>query len=461
MTMTIQTRLAHLNSGNMNGQTRHDQRAPGHVPDYVDKLRIDKNSVLIEPPDADKLYREISKHRKAAKQQALRKDARLAMTGIITFGEEAVDIVNGLSVDDQNQIFTEVAKKVAAHLDRELIGLVVHRDETNVHAHYMLRGYKYDLETGQELPTRLTKADTRELQDVAAEPVALFGIKRGTPKEERIANGEDRSKWDHIPVKGMHQREAADKARIAALETRIEKLDAEAKQSLVRKEKNERLADKARLDAETCKGNADKVAKRLEAYERREAEAKANCERLDAEKADLEKQIKTLRENQQHIRKVMPVLDGKKPMLGKGLIVSDEGLDTFHDQVAGYIASMAQEATKEARQRIEEREAALASHEHDLERKEAGWHESNQTLMDREKRLDNVDALVRQNTQLKATLDAMGMHIGKVLGIENASMNNGKIATAMAEAWNMAEFKAALKKAKLVERDNNSNEMTR
>ena len=96
MTMTISVRLEHLNSVTYGGQQQHDMRDAKRIPKYVDKDRSDKNSILIAGPSADHLQQEIIRHRKKAKQRGFRKDGRLALSGIVTFGTEAQSIINDM-----------------------------------------------------------------------------------------------------------------------------------------------------------------------------------------------------------------------------------------------------------------------------------------------------------------------------------------------------------------------------
>lgn len=204
MSKTISIRLAGQSGRKAGGQRRHDMRDPQHVPAYVDRDKGADNSVIIAPPEPSALRDEIAKHRAAAGQQKLRADARISYSGIITFGTEAQPIISSLPKSEQDALYQQVAERIAERADRDLIGLVVHRDEAAPHAHFTLRGYKLGAD-GKEQPLRLGKKDTAELQDIAAAEVASLGIERGKPKAQRIADGEDRSTYIHRSVKQLHE----------------------------------------------------------------------------------------------------------------------------------------------------------------------------------------------------------------------------------------------------------------
>jgi len=200
----ISVRLEPLSGRKAQGQRSHDIREKGKIPEYVDSSATKLNSILMEPPHPSVLRREISKNRKEHGQQKLRADARIAFSGIITFGKEAQEKINRMGYGEQDLVMSEVAERVAKETGHSLIGLAVHRDETAVHCHFMLRGYRQD-ESGKEQPLRLGTKDLSFLQTAAAEEVKSIGISRGTPKKEREEAGEDKSKTIHRSVKRLHE----------------------------------------------------------------------------------------------------------------------------------------------------------------------------------------------------------------------------------------------------------------
>lgn len=202
MSKTISVRVAPMTGRASGGQRDHDLRNPKKTPDYVDQSKKHLNSVIIETPRPSTIRAEIAANRLAAGQQKLRADARITIAGIITFGTEAQATIQNLSKHAQDDLFEKVATRVARESKRDLLGLVVHRDESAIHAHFTLRGYR--LENGREQAPRLTPTDLKRLQDVVAEEVKHLGIERGTPKAERQARGDSLEKIIHRSVAELH-----------------------------------------------------------------------------------------------------------------------------------------------------------------------------------------------------------------------------------------------------------------
>ncbi|MBU2720722.1 recombinase [Acidithiobacillus ferridurans] len=479
MTMTISVRLEHLNSVTYGGQQQHDMRDAKRIPKYVDKDRSDKNSILIAGPSADHLQQEIIRHRKKAKQRGFRKDGRLALSGIVTFGTEAQSIINDMTPEKQNAVFRKIAERTAKLADRELISLVVHRDESAPHAHFMLRSYKHDQETGHEIPMNLTAVDLRMLQDVAGNEVSDLGITRGKSKKKRIADGEEPANWIHRSVKQLHETLPAD---IAKVEERRKQIEIEAEEALDRYLKNIRFAEQAPIDLEQKKGDEEKVKKRLEVYKKRAEDAEEKQRQLDDEKNKLDVDIAANREalekldagiakkqqevalldaqSQQkkavtaQVRDAMPVLEGKIIPMTRNRILSQEAVDAYHAQVAEYIrdkaVQMGRNAIREAHENVTRREENVKEREAQVQHKESSLLEWDAALKTREQRLDNYASVLDENRKLKLRLETIGTHVGHILGIENASMNRGKTLRAVESASSMASFRKALAEQRLI-----------
>ncbi len=206
MSTAISVRVQPMRASKAGGQAGHDLRQGGRIPGYVDEERIEQNSVLLNPPNFNDLYEEIAQHRKQAKQQKMRKDARIAVSGVITFGTESQPILKKLSIDEQNNLFLQVAKEIENKTGHSLLSLVVHRDESALHAHFMLRGYKYDEKTGKESAWNKKPSDLKALQDTAAncEIVKKLGITRGISKKQRLSEGQPLDKVIHKTVRELH-----------------------------------------------------------------------------------------------------------------------------------------------------------------------------------------------------------------------------------------------------------------
>ena len=202
MSMTVSVRVEHRDKSRSAGQRNHDLRK-SHVPDYVDKSRSQYNSVLIEPLSSSELERLVGE-RRIGKKRKLRSDAAIATTGILTFGREAHQVIASLSIDEQNELIMKACKSVVSEFDNELTGLVIHRDEQSVHAHFQTCSWNRN---GLANSKVITPELASKLQDVAGACFSAYGISRGISKEERIKNGE---KPKHKTVKELHETEAVD-----------------------------------------------------------------------------------------------------------------------------------------------------------------------------------------------------------------------------------------------------------
>lgn len=202
MSMTVSVRVEHRDKSRSAGQRNHDLRK-SHVPAYVDKSRSQHNSVLIEPLTSSELEKLVGE-RRVGKKRKLRSDAAVATSGILTFGREAHQVIASLSIDEQNELIMKACKSVVSEFGNELTGLVVHRDEQSVHAHFQTCSWnKKGLANSKVITPELAS----KLQDVAGACFSAYGISRGISKEERINNGE---KPKHKTVKELHETEVSD-----------------------------------------------------------------------------------------------------------------------------------------------------------------------------------------------------------------------------------------------------------
>lgn len=250
MSKTISVRVAPMTGRASGGQRDHDLRDPKKTPDYVDQTKSHLNSVILATPKPSTIRAEIAANRLAAGQKKLQANARITIAGIITFGTEAQSTIQNLSERAQNDLFEKVAARVARETKHPILGLVVHRDESAIHAHFTLRGYR--LENGREQAPRLTPTDLKRLQDVVAEEVRHLGINRGTPKTERQARGDSLDKIIHRSVAELHADLPKELAALA------EKRDYYAA-----------LLAKAETKLQTETAKAEALEKRISVYEHR------------------------------------------------------------------------------------------------------------------------------------------------------------------------------------------------
>jgi len=268
----ISVRVEHKAQNKAGGQRRHDTRT-GKQPGYVDGDRSHLNSTLLEPVKESALRRECESRREQRKAsepelRAMRSDAAVATTGLISFGREAQKILEALPVEEQNRRILATAQAAAAHMNTTLTGLVVHRDESAIHAHFQCPAVALD---GHPISQTLKPSGTSKMQDVAAEAAwSDLGITRGERYGDRIARGEPRSKTVHRSVKELH----------VDLVKELEQARQRAAEAAEKAAKNERLAAQTQAKIDAGAGDLKKQQKRLKTYlgrveKARQEEAKA------------------------------------------------------------------------------------------------------------------------------------------------------------------------------------------
>lgn len=197
-------RLRHRNDVQTNAQNRHDLRK-GYQPKYVDGDRIELNDVLIKPLGGAEL-KQICNSRRAqrALQKRAKTDGKVATTGLLAFGTEAQVWFEALDIATQNLAFRTIAEAICRRCNTTLTGLVVHRDESAVHAHFQMPSYDLD---GNPLTKTMTWRDYSRLQDLVAETILEFEprIERGNRKRDRIAAGADPADTINRSVKRLHE----------------------------------------------------------------------------------------------------------------------------------------------------------------------------------------------------------------------------------------------------------------
>ncbi|OCX83352.1 hypothetical protein A6P08_10745 [Acidithiobacillus thiooxidans] len=416
----------------------------------MDQERTADNDLIIAPANPTTL-RQTCLERRAQRncQRILKSDAAIAMGGIITFGTEAQAVIQALSRAEQRAMYRSIGERLAERLNTTLTGLVVHNDEAAPHAHFQMPGYDLD---GVPLSKTVTREVTSALQDIAGQVLAAQGlsITRGKAKQERVKDDEDWSKIIHRSVQQLHEDLPTE---IAAAEQRRTEAEREAGEAEKKREKNAGLAAKAKEDLEAGRGDVEKVQKRLKAYERRQAEAEKQIKALEQEQTDLEVAIARKQKTVERIQAQMPQLVSAKKLLSKNLMVAPEDLADYHQEVAEYIrdaiVANVESAVQAEKARIVQREQAVRAKESQLNGQEAELQEWHETLNTRENRLKNHDDVYAENTRLKQRLETVGMHVGSILGIQNASMNRGKVLRVVESASSMASFQKALAEQKL------------
>lgn len=189
----------------LSGQRKHDLRV-GRQPDYVDASRTHLNRVIIEPETPSEMRFICSERRRlnAKHVRAMKSNAAVATCGIITFGVEAARMFDALPPEQQDAAFVELAEAAARKLETSVHGLVVHCDESTIHAHFQLAAYDW---SGQPLSKTTKPAVLSELQDIAAEIMSSYcpGIERGRRYGDRIEAGATRAETLHKSVRELHE----------------------------------------------------------------------------------------------------------------------------------------------------------------------------------------------------------------------------------------------------------------
>ena len=266
--MKISVRIETRTRANATGQRNHDMRT-GRQPSYVDPARSNLNSVIYAPEPTGNMLRECEERRKRREtKRAMRTDAAIAISGIITFDKEAAEYVKNLSIEEQDKLFLQSARDVAESMGTTLTGLVVHRDEFSPHAHFQCPAVRLD---GYPVSKGLDRESFSKLQDVAAVAWADHGIERGekkTDKVQRLRNegktvAEITAETVHRSVKQLHE----------DLPLEIANRERESEELKAKLSKNRDLLRKVESDLAAGKISAEKAAKRMEAYQRRAAEA--------------------------------------------------------------------------------------------------------------------------------------------------------------------------------------------
>ncbi|MEQ8601119.1 MAG: plasmid recombination protein [Devosia sp.] len=261
-------------------QIMHDRRI-GYVPDNVNQALGHLNEIVIEPINAVEL-RQICRKRRELRntKRAMKSNASVLSAGVIVFGRVAQKYFDQLDSKTQTEAFLRVATDIANYLNTTLVGLVIHRDETSVHAHFCMPSFDLN---GYPISDASSKSKISGLQDIAATAIASFEsqVERGHTKVSRITNGAEHGDTDHLSLRDWKRlnKERRDELRrteeeIAVLETRrlleserIEKLEAKQaaaelaashaeKRAQEADNEKERILTSAKLEGDALKAQA-------------------------------------------------------------------------------------------------------------------------------------------------------------------------------------------------------------
>ncbi|WP_417808788.1 plasmid recombination protein [Thioclava sp.] len=343
----VSVRLEARSMSKAKGTRNHDYRL-GKVPDYVNRDLSHLNRKLCELRPLFQIRNENAElRRRAGRQRAMKSNAAVVTAGIITFGTEAARMFEALEPQAQDAAFKELANTIAATLDTALESLIVHLDETTIHAHFTLRGYS---EAGLALSDTMKAGTMSELQDIAADVMAQHcpGIERGHRKRDRLAAGARYADTLHRSVRQLHE----DLPReIAAREAEMESLELRALELRASMVKTQAIIDK--LNATVAL--SEKEAKRLQIYavrlQKKEEELAAVEFALEAKRQRVEADSKAVDETSAQLRAEATVLDSERVNL----------------QRAEQEAAKATQIARERRERAGKREAAADKKEVEFE----------------------------------------------------------------------------------------------
>jgi|DEB0MinimDraft_12_1074336.scaffolds.fasta_scaffold04008_4 predicted nucleic acid-binding Zn-ribbon protein len=284
--MALSVRFKHRSESSAKNDIRHDLRR-GPQPKYIDAFRSDHNSTIIKPVSPS-ILRDICAERRELvdTERKAKSNHSVASSFVITFGAGLQRHVEDLSYDLQDALYRAVAEAVTDHIGIELTGLVAHRDETAPHAHGQCPARHQD---GRPMGKAITQAIASEIQTIAMQAAAPFlpMIKRGKPKADRIADGEDQSAIYNRSVRQLHEdlprEEAQLKDRISNLGSLIEAKEEQLIEATLRVSEMQKRVDKLQNKIDDGEALTAAEEKRLATYQKRLDDRNAELDRFQKE----------------------------------------------------------------------------------------------------------------------------------------------------------------------------------
>ncbi|MDT0684516.1 plasmid recombination protein [Roseicyclus sp. F158] len=366
----VSVRLESRNMSKAKGTRRHDFRI-GKLPNYVNKDRVDLNCTLMPMRPLPEIQKENAELRKkAGRQRAMKSNAAVITSGIITFGREAARMFETLPPDRQDDAFRNLAKAIAAQLDTSLESLVVHLDESTIHAHFTLRSYTT---AGLALSEAAKRGTMARLQDLAAEIMQQYepGIERGHRKWDRIEAGADYPDTLHRSVRELHQ-------------------DLPAELEVLRRQRDEQQRALAEISSER---KAERVA----------------LDALLADREDVETDLDLMREEQQTRIAELARMKADEKAQQAELDVLTASADKTRRHLAELDAKAVEEEKKDKRRktylvRLEKKETEIAAQQADLARRSADTAAAEAALTETARHIETreADLALREQRQTEA-----------------------------------------------------------
>lgn len=370
------------------GQRRHDFRI-GPQPKYVDPARKSLNRPLMEPRSVSQIRGEVLALRTArGAKRAMKSNAAVVTAGIVTFGTEAQEMFLALTIEQQDAAFRELAQAVADRLDTSLEALMVHCDESAIHAHFELRACN---RAGIPLAKATRPVLMIELQDLVFEVMSRHceGIERGNRKYDRLAAGEDYAATVHKSVRQLHHDLPLE---IEALEQKREALQADLPELEARVEEMQGRVAKLEAEAVDRELTAAKV-KRLRIYRYRLSDRVRD---LEARQGELE----ALQTKHDRLTGEVKSLEGRAEAAQRARVHAENGRRSA--------AERAQEA--------ERRVLAIRAREEGLRASGSALRASERVLKKREDEVERREGMLRGLGQaILSVLDEASAWLGEVI----------------------------------------------
>lgn len=370
------------------GQRRHDFRI-GPQPKYVDPARKELNRPLMEPRPVSQIRDEVLALRTArGAKRAMKSNAAVITAGIVTFGTEAQEMFLALTIEQQDAAFRELAQAVADRLDTSLEALMVHCDESAIHAHFELRACN---RAGIPLAKATRPALMIELQDLVFEVMSRHceGIERGNRKYDRLAAGEDYAATVHKSVRQLHHDLPLE---IEALEQKRDALQADLPELAARVEEMQGRVTKLEAEAAERELTAAKV-KRLRVYRDRLSDRVRNLEAREGE-------LEALQAKHDRLTGEVKTLEDRAEVAKRKQVRAEDG------------AHRASELAAEADRRV----LAIEGREARLRVSEAALRASGEVLKNREREVEKREGALRGLGQaILSVLDEASAWLGEVI----------------------------------------------
>ena len=395
------------------GQRRHDLRI-GPQPKYVDVERSPLNRTLLEPP-LPAVMKTIAATRRAKRetQRAMKSNSAIATAGIITFGSQAAQMFEAVSEEDQDRAFRLLARAIAMRLRTSLHGLVVHRDEATIHAHFTLSSHNRH---GVPLSKSTRPAVLSGLQDLTAQVMQRFcpEIERGNRYGDRLAAGADWSDTIHKSVHKLHRELPGD---LAAKQAQLDALAADEETARARvAEMEERVA---KLNQKT--DLTSKEVKRLATYQKRLEDRNAELEQAlstsEAGRIEAERLAALAAESRarEEAKTAEAIAKSEAMSTAMSSLTEEVAAETLRRTPAGKITAKSPERLKPAYPEIAPVvQAAVSLVEHIRQKRRDAEAAASSIHEEREALAEDREAIAREWSALRKMRAALDVAMGRV-----------------------------------------------